>query len=1140
MLRRKFKPNPSTTQNHKQRQRLLGKYSYRLLLLTAILTSGSWLPILPVLAASPTPGTVIDNQATGSFTDTGDNTEKQIESNVVQVTVAEVAGITVTASSVPTEAPSSVTGAGLYQGNGAINTGDVVYFDFTLTNVGNDPTQFFLPGAPSSITGGTLQGSMQIIEVDPDGSGATAPTALTVNIPSGGDRTGSDGAGNNGLLAANGSIPAGGTVKIRVPIKVTAPNTGDTVKVVLGDAPVPPNDQNQPYIAGNKDVYTLDNPDGTAGEAAGTPINGDATIHRQEGSATSSTTLVAPPGVNISGTVFDDVNYGGGAGRNYATANISATNSGISTGAIRRPNTRVELYDAAGNFKTFTLTDANGAYTFTDVPASANYTVRVVNNTVTPPRPSAGGTIIPVQTYRTTAVGGTAVPVTDRVGGENPTLEDAGNGSTTLAALTTTTTTAQSITQVTAGTSNITGIDFGFNFDTIVSIRDAGQGSLRQFIINSNALLNTNLAQEGVLSGREESIFMISDGAAHPGLRAGLPNSFSGGVATITLATALPAITGANGNRTSIDGRTQTALTGDTNPPVFDVTTGPEIVIDVAAGPGITVNTGSTFIKNIGITGANGTNTVGAGVYFNGSVVNWSRLENTTIFGNDNAGITLQNGATNVTVMSNIIRNNGLAQPLASGVELVGASGNLINENAILNNPGYGIDMRTTANNNNNINGNQIHDNGAPDDSQDAGIGLRLGSNNIIGQNTIYNNLGDGIVVVSGNGNTIAENSIFNNGGLGIDLGGGTEGDGVTLNDTGDVDTGANDLLNFPVLETAKISAGNLVVTGFARPGATIEFFVKAPDPSGFGEGQEYLVTYTEGSASDTDMTVGTYTNPVNGLNQGTDITNRFKFTIPLNELPIAIASTDKLTATATCFTTNGCTSASNGSTSEFSGIVTISGRPHISLVKRITAINGVPFSGFDGTTADPNNNGDTSEDANWPTPLGNYLPGRRDGGLVKPGDEVEYTIYFLNSENPATNVTVCDLIPDNMTLVPTGYNAASPHPTESGAISTDTGIGFALNANTLPTLPTAYLTNVNDSDRGRYYPPYDPNTPSTCKVLDAQGKQTASGSTANTNGAVVVEMVKNADAVNQLPPATSSGTPTNSYGFIRFKAKVK
>ena len=48
-------------------------------------------------------------------------------------------------------------------------------------------------------------------------------------------------------------------------------------------------------------------------------------------------------------------------------------------------------------------------------------------------------------------------------------------------------------------------------------------------------------------------------------------------------------------------------------------------------------------------------------------------------------------------------------------------------------------------------------------------------------------------------GNRVSGNSIHNNGGLGLDL----VGDGVTLNDPGDPDTGPNDLQNFPALSSA-------------------------------------------------------------------------------------------------------------------------------------------------------------------------------------------------------------------------------------------------------------------------------------------------------------------------------------------------
>ncbi len=242
--------------------------------------------------------------------------------------------------------------------------------------------------------------------------------------------------------------------------------------------------------------------------------------------------LGSAPGQYIRGKVFEDVNYGGGAGRTQAAAS-----------GVGRPNARVELYDAAGNFVIATVTDAAGNYELAGA-ASHVYTVRVVSSSVTSSRTGAGPTLLPVQTFRTDAVTRTAVPVTDRVGGEFPNLNDAGNGSTNLAALNTATTAAQSITTVTTGNTiggTITNVDFGFNFDTVVNVNSTGNGSLGQVIANANALSNAGLAQVGYTAGTENVIFMISNGSAAPGLRAG-NNYFTAGVATLTPTSALPTI----------------------------------------------------------------------------------------------------------------------------------------------------------------------------------------------------------------------------------------------------------------------------------------------------------------------------------------------------------------------------------------------------------------------------------------------------------------------------------------------------------------------------------------------------------------------------------------------------------------------
>ena len=114
-----------------------------------------------------------------------------------------------------------------------------------------------------------------------------------------------------------------------------------------------------------------------------------------------------------------------------------------------------------------------------------------------------------------------------------------------------------------------------------------------------------------------------------------------------------------------------------------------------------------------------------------------------------------------------------------------------------------------------------------------------------VDRNRIAFNGGRGVFVMAGRGNPIRKNSIDANGALGIDLLGGDEDPfGVTANDPGDVDTGANDLLNFPLFDGAVVtpSINGLLVTvrgSIDTPGIrSIELFSSdSCDPSGHGEG---------------------------------------------------------------------------------------------------------------------------------------------------------------------------------------------------------------------------------------------------------------------------------------------------------------
>ncbi len=150
--------------------------------------------------------------------------------------------------------------------------------------------------------------------------------------------------------------------------------------------------------------------------------------------------------------------------------------------------------------------------------------------------------------------------------------------------------------------------------------------------------------------------------------------------------------------------------------------------------------------------------------------------------------------------------------------------------------------------------------------NRDRGVSLHGAIDNRIGGtddaqgNTIAYNGDDGVFVQVGTGNAIRRNTIFANGGLGIDL----APDGVTPNDEGDVDEGANNVQNFPVLSAVTVVNGTTEVEGLLRSRTGAEFSVEyfandERDPSGFGEGRLYLgveeVTTGEDGVAKLEMT---------------------------------------------------------------------------------------------------------------------------------------------------------------------------------------------------------------------------------------------------------------------------------------------
>ncbi|MFZ0544834.1 MAG: CSLREA domain-containing protein, partial [Candidatus Promineifilaceae bacterium] len=247
---------------------------------------------------------------------------------------------------------------------------------------------------------------------------------------------------------------------------------------------------------------------------------------------------------------------------------------------------------------------------------------------------------------------------------------------------------------------------------------------------------------------------------------------------------------------------------------------------------GIRLNTADS--NKVGGVNANARNLVsGNGMYgvqlrgesdYNKVQGNWigTNANGTAAIPND-IGIYVRNSDNNEIGGDNPDKGNLVAGNTYNGIHLYeSADANLIQNNVI------GLDKNGSALGNGSI-----------------GIILDQGvSSSLILSNTSAYNGQDGIRVLStSTKNALRYNIIYKNNQLGIDLGG----DGVTANDgAGDPDSGANDLQNYPVLDTAdgltgKVT-GSLVSSGTTT--YSIDFYrSQSCDSSGYGEGEEYLRT---------------------------------------------------------------------------------------------------------------------------------------------------------------------------------------------------------------------------------------------------------------------------------------------------------
>jgi CSLREA domain-containing protein len=345
-----------------------------------------------------------------------------------------------------------------------------------------------------------------------------------------------------------------------------------------------------------------------------------------------------------------------------------------------------------------------------------------------------------------------------------------------------------------------------------------------------------------------------------------------GGPRSITLLSQLPAVT----DGVVIDGTTQGSFEGE---PIIEVE-GSGVEQPAAVGIWLAGETPSTVrglvvnrfsLAGIRISGAAGSqlelnylgtdmtgtadlgSQIGVLADVSSSIGGFNPNERNVISGNQ-VGVYVSGAATGVNILGNYIGTNAAgtaALPNTDGIFIDGADENDVGNveggpNVIAGNEQFGVRIQGGT-------GNRVVQNRIGTDlagerdlgNGQTGVQIVEASGNRVDRNIIRFNGFAGAHVQSGTVNFFTRNRMSSNDGLGIDLGPG----GVTPNDDRDPDAGANNLQNFPVIDSAVTNGtDSIVIEGtlntVVEETARLEFFASAScDPSEHGEGERFLGT---------------------------------------------------------------------------------------------------------------------------------------------------------------------------------------------------------------------------------------------------------------------------------------------------------